>query len=380
MILNKQVRTRLGKAQEQLAYAQRRMENKNVKNTERADSGLHVVSEETDSKSSNTGSKELQENIEGIEEKKELVNENGSVASNIESERTRTMSKYLCTFTGKFGDILWSLPTAKYIAEKIAGQPVDFAVMPYYQSLLPLLVEQSYIEHAFIKEDWLRTHSNHGDQPWQPPDNIKFLTYAPAEYERMWHLTYRGHPGITAPEMPLVDFIAYQQGISFQGWQVIPFLEVSDSVQEEAAKIHLSSGPMMQAIEEKRLVTYSFNEQYAEQKKVFFETLWAKGSSVGLEFFNVAEVGWKEATWLIKKSLVYVGCRSACWVLANGLGKEIITYEPHPSRHKSCHLGKVFGNPYGQEIALPFGMPPAVAADSAASLLLKMRETELSKV
>lgn len=307
-------------------------------------------------------------------------------------ERTRTMSKYLCTFTGKYGDILWSLPTAKYIAERVVNQAVDFAVMPYYRSLLPLLVEQSYIDHAFVVEDWLRTHSNHGDQPWQPPEwvekkaHLKFpveikkdelgaIQYVLEPYEKFWHLTYRGHPGISAPSMPLIDFIAYQQGINFNNFQVVPFLNVSDSVEEEAAKIHFTSGQMMDVIREKRLVAYSFNEQYAEPKKIFFETLWAAAHEE-FEFFNVAEVGWKEAAWLIKKSLVYVGCRSACWVLANGVGKTIISFEPHPSRHKACHLGTVFGNPYGTEIALPFGLPPAVAADTAASLLKKIREEQ----
>lgn len=300
------------------------------------------------------------------------------------------MSRYLCTFSGKYGDILWSLATAKYIAEKTVGERVDFAVMPYYQNLLPLLVEQSYIDRAFIVEDWLRTHSNHGDQPWQPPEWVEkkgcfqhgtlpcgddnFPASWQGPYEKAWHLGYRGHPGISAPSMPLIDFVAYQQGITFNGSQVTPFLDVSDSVEEEARKIHFTSGPMMDVIGENRLVTYSFNEQYAEIKKEFFQSLWTKCQGSGLEFFNVSEVGWKEATWLIKKSLVYVGDRSACWVLANGVGKTVISFEPHPSRHRSGHLGVVFGNPYGQEIALPFGMPPQVAADTATALLLQIRK------
>jgi hypothetical protein len=308
------------------------------------------------------------------------------------------MSKYLCTFTGKFGDILWSLPTAKYIAERVAGQSVDFAMMPYYKSLLPLLVSQTYIENAFVAEDWLRTHSNHGDQPWQPPEWVEKggplhydaeqhgIKTAQVPYDKCWHLTYRGHPGITAPSMPLVDFIAYQQGISFNGYDPVPFLDVDESVEEEARKIHFTSGPMLDVIKDKRLVTYNFNEQYAEQKQKFLEALWAKlallspEASVGFELFNVGEVGWKEAAWLIKKSLVYVGCRSANWVVANGVGQQTITFEPHPSRHAKCHLGTVFGNPYGKETALPFGLPEAVAADVASSLIRKMREAEFASV
>jgi len=275
------------------------------------------------------------------------------------------MSKYLCTFSGKFGDILWGLPTAKFISEKLVNQPVDFACMPYYVSLLPLLVSQPYIDRAFVVEDWLRQHSNHGDQPWQPPQRIE------QNYERCWHLGYRGHPGITAPSMPLIDFVAYQQGINFNGWSPVPFITPDESVREIATPVHFSTGQLPTVIEERRLIAYAFNEQYDEPKKIFFEKLWSDTRQDGLEFLNVAELGWKEAAWIIAKALLYVGDRSACWVLANGVNAEIITFEPHPSRHKTCHLGTVFGNPYGKELALPFGLPPLVAAETAASLIRK---------
>lgn len=285
------------------------------------------------------------------------------------------MSYYLCTFSGKFGDILWSLPTAKYIAEKIVGQPVDFAVMPYYVSLLPLIFDQSYISSAFVIPEWLRAHSNHGDQPWQPPpvwaeygidelpDGSK-LQYGKVGYDKEWHLTYRGHPGISAPAMPLMDFTAYQQGITLQN--PIPFLTVSET-EHNQEEVQFATGSLSKVIAEGRLVSYAFNEQYKEQKDLFFQACWADRGK--LEFINVGEMGWKEAAWCISKSLAFVGCRSACWVLATGLGKETFTFEPHPSRHRDCHLGKVFGCPYGKETALPFAMPPGVAGQAAASML-----------
>ncbi len=281
------------------------------------------------------------------------------------------MSKYLCTFSGKFGDILWSLATAKYISEELVATPVDFAVMPYYTSLLPLLVDQSYIENAFVIESWLRTHSNHGDQPWQHPTVQQKNGEA---YERDWPLTYKGHPGISAPEMPLIDFTAYQQGIRFTK-SPIPFLTVTEPA-HNMREVNFPSGSLPDVIAENRLVTYSFNEQYAEQKKEFFESLWLGAKDAGLEFLNVSEMGWREAAWCISKSLSYVGCRSACWVLAMGLGKDSLTFEPHPSRHKDCHLGKVFGCNYGRETSLPFAMPPFHAGQAAAGMLKAKLEKE----
>jgi hypothetical protein len=271
-----------------------------------------------------------------------------------------------------FGDILWSLPTAREIA-RMTGAPVDFYMMPYYESLVPLLEGQEYIERAGVIPDWLRTNSNCGDQPWQPPKEME------SRYKKFFHLTYKGHPGINAPDMPLIEFIAYQQGLKLKE-PVIPFLQASSDVQELATPIHFSTGQFMEVVRENRLVAYAFNEQYEAEKKQFFEGLWQKMQGTGIEFFNVNTVGWKEAAWVISQSLIYVGCRSACWVLAMGLGKESITFEPHPARHAKGFLGKVFGCPYGgQETPLPFAMAPAVASDVAASLI-KAKMTRVQEV
>jgi hypothetical protein len=300
------------------------------------------------------------------------------------------MSKILCTFSGKYGDILWSLPTAKQLAALVGKGQVDFAVMPYYENLLPLLACQSYIDKAFVIRHWLRTHSNHGDQPWQPPCktnsdgaievlasfgsrppiemdlNLKVIESAwLMQYDRAFHLTYKGHPGITAPAMPLIDFIAWQHGLRLP--DRAPFIDVPDC-SEQFSVIHLSSGRFTDVVKEKRLITYSFNEQYDQMKKEFFQHLWAQLKDE-FEFFNTGSAKWVEAAWAIKNSLTYVGCRSANWVLAIGLGQSTIVYEPHPARHASGHLGKIFGYPGINEMALPFGLSPEQCALAAASVI-----------
>lgn len=291
------------------------------------------------------------------------------------------MSKNLCTFSGKYGDILWSLATAKHISERIVNGKVDFAVMPYYESLLPLIQAQSYIDRAYIIKDWMRTHSNHGDQPWQPPqfdrgEKIVVKAFVRAEgdfdviealeYDRVWHLTYKGHPGISAPSMPLIDFIAYQQGISFNAVNPIPFLDAPYS--NEYEKIHLDTGKFMDVAREGRLIAYAFNEQYDGMKKVFFEILW-KDLVGEVEFLNVGAIKWCEAAYAIKMSRLFVGCRSANWVVAMGLGKQTVTYEPHPARNASGHLGGIFGCAYGAEFALPVTLPPEQAGHAVATVI-----------
>lgn len=277
------------------------------------------------------------------------------------------MSETLCDFSGKYGDIIWSLATTREIS-RMVGHPVDFAVMPYYASLLPLIVGQEYIDKAFIIEDWLRIHSCHGDQPWQPPRHIE------EKYKRCYHLTYRAHPGISAPNMPLIDFIAYQQNMKLRE-PVVPFVRVPDEVEELAQSIHFSSGTLMEVVGQKRLIAYAFNEQYEDQKKEFFMELYDQ-LKTEIEFFNLNTIGWREAAWVSKNALAFVGCRSANWVVAQGVGQEAITFEPHPARHQSGHLGNVFRSPYGREIPLPFAMPPREAAKAAASLIRAKRERE----
>jgi hypothetical protein len=294
-----------------------------------------------------------------------------------------TMSNTLCTFSGKYGDILWSLPTAKYISEKLVGAKVDFGIMPYYESLLPLLRAQPYIENAFVIKDWIRTHSNHGDQPWQPPfqqigDTVRINAFLRHEgdqdifeinsYDKAYHLSFKGHPGITAPSMQLIDFVAYQQGISFANYNPIPFLEAPDCF-DQFNIVHLTSGRMTDVMREGRLIAYAFNEQYGEPKRQFFEALWSELKDEGVEFFNVAEAKWAEATYAIKMARMFVGCRSANWVVATGLGKETITYEPHPARNAFGHLGKIFGCSYGREWALPLNLPPQQVAKAVASVV-----------
>src|SRR5215467_12449688 len=128
--------------------------------------------------------------------------------------------KVLCTFSGKYGDILWSLPTARQIARDIAGGKVDFATMPYYESLRPLIASQEYIDECFVIPDWIRTHSNHGDGPAESPKQTiagevstggdaiigvqaKIGDYQSLRtYDKIYDLTYKGHPGINAPSMP----------------------------------------------------------------------------------------------------------------------------------------------------------------------------------
>lgn len=233
------------------------------------------------------------------------------------------MSSVLATFSGKFGDILWSLATVKMLSARY-GKPIDFACMPQYKSLIALLDLQPYIQHAFVLTDWQCTGSPHGDQPWQAP-------VSHMGYQDVFHLTYQRHPHPT----PLALYIAQQAGVQLDGE---PFIDLPNQNWEWV----LGQMPY---------VAWAFNPLHAEAKAAFFarvQELCQEGGPDNplwpLKFVNVADHPWKDAAQLIKGSFAFLGCRSANYVIAHGVGKRVLSYEPEPWRLDPC-----YSYPYGTE-------------------------------
>lgn len=286
------------------------------------------------------------------------------------------MSDYLCTFPGKYGDILWSLATAKYISEKVIHKKVDFAVMTYYHSLAELIAAQPYINAFRCLTKWVRVHSDFGDQPWQPDKDVQ--KDLEGRYKWIWHLGYRCHPGRIAggAELPLVHFIAHQQGLAFKDWSYLPFLR-PDPFQFIA---HSSQMAKDIVVKDEPYVALCFNDQYKQRKQNFTEVFLKNLEGSGIEVVQLDKFSWLDSAFLLEHALCYVGDRSANWVIANGVGCECITFEPHPAKHKSGRLGYVFSCPEGKELALPFPMPENVGAEAAASLVKQKAEKKLRSV
>lgn len=273
------------------------------------------------------------------------------------------MSRLLCTFPGKYGDILWSLATVKRISEMCSAK-VDFMMMPQYKSLTDLIKAQPYIDDVKISDAWVFMHSNYGDQPWNPQPPVQ--AWIDQNYAHHWHLGYRAHPGKTFGnvELQLIDFTAWQQGITFPA-NPLPFLFVPDGP--------IFGKSLLEAVGldldlRKPFVAVGFNEQYESLKKGFLDCLkLTLGNDV--TFVDVTKQPWLAAAYLISQSLCFVGCRSANFVIAHGLAKQMVIFEPHPARNVVGHLGTVFGCSYGAEVDTPFAMPPGPAADFAVQII-----------
>lgn len=251
--------------------------------------------------------------------------------------------KILTTFPGKNGDILWSLPTVRQIS-KNHDVKVDFGIMPQYHTLLPLLDEQSYIAKAFLIDDWLCTGSPHGDQPWEPQGINRLIM----EYDKVYNLGYRYHPGIHGPQMPLLDFVAYLQGIELT-YPVIPFITVEENLRVKGSLA---------------IVSYSFNTEYKDLKDRFLHHVTTHCPNV--VFIDVTSMPWETAGTVIKHSEGFMGCCSSNHVLAYGVGQQhIFIYEPHPNRHALGHFGGTFNCPYIKIATHPMEASPEQSADIA---------------
>lgn len=221
-------------------------------------------------------------------------------------------SDVLVTFSGKFGDILWSLPTVRQISRK-CGQPVNFGIMPAYSSLLPLLNDQPYICDAFTMTNWICTGSPYGDQPWLAPGGEYF--------REAYHLTYRSHPHT---KLPLVA--AENGGVILQD-PVVPWIEVNNP------------GPVPFGA----YVAVGFNPMYHDLKQSFLRGV--RSMLPHITFVDVTTSSWKNAADIIQHALCFLGCRSALHVLAHGVAAKVIIFEPDPPRSWD-----IFKSPWGTEV------------------------------
>lgn len=100
--------------------------------------------------------------------------------------------RILCTFPGRHGDILWSLPTVRAISETF-HTPVDLQIGCEYAGLVPLLVQQPYIAHAWADQTW---PGDRGDlrEGWRAPRDSH-----PPVYDHIYDLGYRRWPALPLP-------------------------------------------------------------------------------------------------------------------------------------------------------------------------------------
>lgn len=238
--------------------------------------------------------------------------------------------RVLLTFSGKHGDIIWALQSARAMA--LTGAEVDMAMMPQYQAVLPLVRMQPYIREAFPIPGWNQAHDWCGAQPRIPPS-------VPDGYDQVHHLTYESRP-----TEPLIWYGLRRLGLPMPE-PPIPFL-------------------FAPAPPEPDLVSYAFNHLHRRTKMHMLTYL--HGVIPKARFENVESHPFDHAARRIQSSRFFFGCRSANYVVAMGLGKRCLIMEPDGDRR-----GEIFSCPMGRE-----HMPNTGFYHQFAELARQWMETE----
>lgn len=221
------------------------------------------------------------------------------------------MPTALLTFSGKFGDVMWSLPAARELSRH--GWTVDFATMDQFKAVHDLLRRQPYLRSVFSIPKWVMEHDGCGAWPRVPPS-------VPDGYDRVVHLTYERRP-----TKPLILHAFEQLGLAVPQ-NPVPFLHGFEQVPEMPP-----------------FVAYAFNEAWLAPKTHVLNALFSALPNVS--FVPVAVKPFVQAAETIKAARFFLGCRSANYVLATGLGQRCLSVEPEPGRRE-----EIFSCPWGREM------------------------------
>ena len=253
-----------------------------------------------------------------------------------------------CTFPGKFGDLLWALPTVRAISETY-GEPVYLVVSQMLATIVPLLKLQPYIRDAVSLSDWA-VQNTAPMSPRVPP----FESYG--QHDRIFHLGYEGWPLKPLPHE--VAAIAYTQypgdGISlFTGIDLQrPWITINDSYPPIAVAVGFTDEHF-----ELKYGIWSLLSRHrlaAELGGSWLSLSGIPGSRWNLEGGHVAG-DWIQAAADIKHSTVFLGCCSALHVLSAALGKPTVVMEPNPHRHHPIFWPYGIENPNGRVVCVTGG-------------------------
>ena len=238
----------------------------------------------------------------------------------------------LCTMPGRHGDLLWSLPTVRAIAESYQ-QPVDLVISQKYSSLLPLLRLQPYINYVGADKYWevLETAPM---TPRIPPDHPEdFRLETP---DHLFHLGYEAWP---TPDLPRDIYMRAYGLAKIREGKVLKDLDLHRP---------WITPPSWANGLAKDVVTVGFTDEYFEYKlglwmllqeqirKRAASELWVNLSNSPRwnSEWSTMEASWETAAAWISRSQVFLGCCSALHVLAAGLGVPVVCVEPSPDRHQ----------------------------------------------
>lgn len=241
--------------------------------------------------------------------------------------------KALVTMPGRHGDILWSLPTARAIAEAY-DTPVDVIISGKYGSLQALIEAQPYVDTCAVDASWA-VQETAPMSPRTPP-------VWPTGYDRVFHLGYAGWP---------------EEALPYECCRIANITRATN--RESLLTIDLARpwiGSVAPSDPDRGAIGVGWSDEWFElkygltqliQRAVYTTSsggflLCAPGSRWEREA-SYKPTSWPENFRSLTMASTFVGCCSALHVLACAVGvPRVLILEPNSQRHHPVFY------PYGQ--------------------------------
>lgn len=264
----------------------------------------------------------------------------------------------LCTMPGRYGDILWSLPTVRAIKRFHMPCKLVLVVSQKYSRgrFLELLQGQDYIDEvrAATPEVW-PIQETAPITPLSPYMTSPVCRIDEARPDRTFHLGYQAWPTLPLAMQGLANATELEpriaQHFSLNPW-IVPIQETWKStlpgvfVGFSDEHIELKMGVLAAVTE--RFPLHHFDVVYASGQRHREWQLLSRYNRISL-----TPASWVNAATFMTQSVCHLGCLSAPWVLANAVGIRAVVFEPNQQRWNPIFFHS--GQPDGPDNRLVLG-------------------------
>lgn len=247
--------------------------------------------------------------------------------------------RLLCTFPGKYGDLLWALPTIRALSER-AGEPIDLCIAGAFGSIYPLVEAQPYIGTCEVLR-WWEVLDTAPMTPRQPPYPT-FQDHAKPSYDAVLHLGYR--------DWPLPDLVRHTLATAHEQIETLGlvgrlgFVQVRDLALDRPWVTELLRTRYRPWGGNRRTkIAVGFTDEHFELKFGLQQLLCEADTAWEVQVIGnnprwnteagLGSMNWAETLCALAEADLFVGCCSALHVLAVAMGKPVILVEPAPARH-----------------------------------------------
>lgn len=239
--------------------------------------------------------------------------------------------RILCTFPGRYGDLLWALPSIRALSRRL-GQPIDLCIAGEFASIVPLLRQQPYLGQVYAYAAW----SLASPESWRTP--LAAILAGPGPYTEVCELGYRGWPERGLP---------YETLFNLNAWHTpqLTALFGADWMVREAALDLQTPWITVEGPGAPTEVAVGFTEAWFELKFGLMCLLdrhlppylvttppGTRWRTEGVGLVGVLETDWLGTARALRNADLFLGDCSALHVLATAIGTPAVVMEPMEAR------------------------------------------------